>query len=40
MPDMSNHPAATKKADIHRTVMPNHTCPYGLQAMHLLKRTG
>jgi glutaredoxin len=40
MSDMSNHPAGTKKAVIHRMVMPNHTCPYGLKAVHLLKRAG
>jgi glutaredoxin len=28
------------KADIHRMVMPHHTCPYGLKALHLLKRHG
>ena len=40
MSDMSNHPAGTKKAVVHRMVMPNHTCPYGLKAVHLLKRAG
>jgi glutaredoxin len=40
MSDMSNHPAATKKAVIYRMVMPKHTCPYGLKAVHLLKRAG
>jgi glutaredoxin len=40
MSDMSISPAVTKKAVIHRMVMPNHTCPYGLKAMHLLKRAG
>jgi glutaredoxin len=40
MSDMSNPPAATKKAVIHRMVMPSHTCPYGLKAVHLLKRAG
>jgi len=40
MSDMSNHPAPTKKAVIYRMVMPNHTCPYGLKAVHLLKRAG
>lgn len=40
MSDMSNHPEAIKKAVIYRMVMPKHTCPYGLQAVHLLKRAG
>jgi glutaredoxin len=40
MSDMSNLPAGTRKAVIHRMVMPNHTCPYGLKAVHLLKRAG
>ena len=40
MSDLSNHPAATRKAVIHRMVMPNHICPYGLKAVHLLKRAG
>lgn len=40
MSDMTNHPVAAKKAVIHRMVMPSHTCPYGLKALHLLKRSG
>ena len=40
MSDMSIHPARAKKAVIHRMVMPNHACPYGLKALHLLKRAG
>lgn len=40
MSDMTNHPTAAKKAVIHRMVMPGHTCPYGLKAIHLLKRSG
>ena len=40
MSDMSNHPAPAKKAVIHRMVMPNHICPYGLKAVHLLKSAG
>lgn len=40
MSDMFNHPRATKKAVIYRMVMPKHTCPYGLKAVHLLKRAG
>lgn len=39
MSDMSNHPAA-EKATIYRMVMPEHTCPYGLKAVHLLKSAG
>lgn len=39
MSAMSTHPAA-KQAAIYRMVMPNHTCPYGLKALHLLKRAG
>ena len=30
----------TKKAAIHRMVMPGHTCPYGLKAKYLLERSG
>lgn len=40
MSDMTNHPAAVKRAVIHRMVMPSHTCPYGLKAVDLLKRSG
>lgn len=29
-----------KSADIYRMVMPDHTCPYGLKALDLLKRKG
>lgn len=29
-----------KSAQLHRMVMPNHTCPYGLKALDLLKRNG
>jgi glutaredoxin len=32
--------ALTKTAQIHRMVMPGHTCPYGLKAVDLLKREG
>jgi glutaredoxin len=31
---------AARTASIHRMVMPNHTCPYGLKARDLLKRSG
>jgi glutaredoxin len=40
MSDMANHPAAAKKAVLYRMVMPHHTCPYGLKAKDLLKRSG
>ena len=30
----------TKTAIIHRMVMPDHTCPWGLKARHLLKSRG
>jgi glutaredoxin len=40
MSDMTNHPSAARKAVIHRMVMPHHTCPYGLKAVALLKRSG
>lgn len=40
MSDMSNHPAVAKKAVVYRMVMPKHTCPYGLKAVHLLKGAG
>src|SRR3546814_14617496 len=40
MADMANQPAGTKKAVLYRMVMPDHVCPYGLTAKHLLKRAG
>jgi glutaredoxin len=40
MSDLSQQPVPTSKAVIYRMVMPNHTCPYGLKALHLLKRAG
>lgn len=40
MSDMANHPAALKTAVLYRMVMPHHTCPYGLKARDLLKRSG
>lgn len=40
MSDIAKHPAASKTAVIHRMVMPHHVCPYGLKAVHLLKRSG
>ena len=29
-----------KRAELHRMVMPDHTCPYGLKARDLLRRRG
>lgn len=41
MSDMTNPPsAAAKAAVLHRMVMPSHTCPYGLKALDLLRRSG
>ncbi len=40
MSDMANPPKAPRKAVLHRMVMPNHTCPYGLKAKDLLERSG
>jgi glutaredoxin len=40
MSDMTNLPTTAKTAVIHRMVMPSHTCPYGLKALHLLRRSG
>jgi glutaredoxin len=40
MSDMANHPTAAKRAVLYRMKMPNHTCPYGLKAKDLLKRSG
>jgi glutaredoxin len=37
---MSSHPTVAKKAVIYRMVMPAHTCPWGLRAVDLLKRSG
>jgi glutaredoxin len=40
MSDMANHPTAAMSAVLYRMVMPHHTCPYGLKAKDLLKRSG
>ncbi|HEY8435344.1 MAG TPA: glutaredoxin [Sphingomicrobium sp.] len=40
MSDVANHPTATKDAVLYRMVMSAHTCPYGLKAKDLLKRSG
>jgi glutaredoxin len=36
---MSTHPAV-RTAELYRMVMPDHVCPYGLKAKHLLERRG
>ena len=38
--DLSNHPKAARKAILHRMVMPDHVCPWGLKAKDLLRRSG
>ncbi len=40
MSAISSDAAAYKKAVIYRMVMPSHTCPYGLKAKDILKRSG
>ena len=40
MADVESDQATAKRAVLHRMVMPNHTCPYGLKAKHLLQRSG
>lgn len=40
MSDMANHPAVKKSAVVYRMVMPEHTCPWGLRAVDLLKWSG
>ena len=40
MTDMSRHPGKAETAVIHRMVMPNHVCPYGLKAKYLLEQAG
>jgi len=32
--------ASPRTAQLYRMVMPGHTCPYGLKALHLLRRKG
>lgn len=36
----SNQSREPKSAIVHRMVMPSHTCPYGLKAVDLLRRSG
>ena len=40
MSDLSNHPSTAKKAILYRMVMPEHTCPWGVKAKDLLRRSG
>jgi glutaredoxin len=40
MSDLSLHPTNAIEATIYRMVMPSHTCPYGLKAVDLLRRSG
>lgn len=40
MSDMRNLSEGANKAVVYRMVMPKHTCPYGLKAVHLLRRAG
>lgn len=40
MSDLSNHPKAARTAILYRMVMPGHTCPWGLKARDLLRRSG
>lgn len=37
---MSETVGATKTAHLYRMMMPDHTCPFGLKALDLLKRSG
>ena len=37
---MSNSPSEKRKALLYRMVMPDHICPYGIKAKHLLERSG
>jgi len=36
----ASRPTATKRAELHRMVMPGHVCPYGVKARYLLRRSG
>ncbi|HEY0087011.1 MAG TPA: glutaredoxin, partial [Allosphingosinicella sp.] len=40
MSDNINASGAGRAAVLHRMVMPGHTCPYGLKARDLLRRSG
>src|SRR5690606_4997460 len=36
----TNSPKSAKTATLYRMVMPDHVCPYGLKARHLLRSQG
>jgi glutaredoxin len=40
MSEMAKQPTVAKQATVYRMVMPDHTCPWGLKAVHLLRRSG
>lgn len=40
MSDESGISDGSRQAIVHRMVMPSHTCPYGLKAVDLLRRSG
>ena len=40
MPERSEKLETAQTAHLHRMIMPGHTCPYGLKAKDLLKRSG
>jgi len=40
MSQRSERPANVRTAQLYRMIMPGHTCPYGLKAKDLLKRSG
>jgi glutaredoxin len=40
MSEVTHRRSEAKRAVIHRMAMPSHTCPYGLKAVDLLKRSG
>ncbi|MFN3314185.1 MAG: MauE/DoxX family redox-associated membrane protein, partial [Hyphomonas sp.] len=40
MPERSEKTANDRTAHLYRMIMPGHTCPYGLKARDLLKRSG
>ncbi len=40
MPEAAKNIRAVNSAQLYRMVMPDHSCPYGLKSLHLLKRAG
>jgi glutaredoxin len=40
MSEHTAHAGSIKSAHLYRMMMPDHTCPYGLKALDLLKRSG